>query len=873
MPRTYFSPLIFLKRFLAQQRGVTSIEYGLIALGVALAIVPAAQLVGGKTSNTFDTLSAALAGEDLTGLQGTNGDDVINVSSSSGTHVNGRGGNDTITGNVGNDTLHGGSGNDTLNGGAGDDVLDGGTGADALAGGDGQDTADYSGSATGVTANLGTGSGSGGDAAGDTYSNIENLTGSAGDDTLTGDDNNNILSGLGGDDTLDGAGGDDQLFGGDGNDSLYVSEGNDVYDGGNGSDTLDLSHFGTNGAYAYSEIYLDNGSYYFETDNGNWYGTLTSIENVIGSDGGDYIVGNSENNNLYGRGGDDTFTPGLGNDLVDGGDGYDSVDYSSLTLNLTVNLNNGTVTGASKNDTLISIEYVYTGRGNDTFIGNADANYFNSFGGSDSFNGGGGDDTLGGYYGDTFYIFDGLLSEGNDMIGEYSNVTSGVRDNTDTIKFTNASLTSGQISYSWDSNFYNRILTYPGGTITIGNAGQGLGYQVQRIQLANGSFIPIDYTVPPQTINGTAGNDYLSGYGGNDTINGYDGNDNLSGGGGNDTLNGGNGSDNLYGGDGNDTLNGGDGNDQLYGGNGNDTINGGLGSDGIYADDGADTIDGGADYDTVDFRNSPSGVTVNLITNLNTGGYAQGDTYTNIENFYGSQGNDSITCGGSNCYFYDFLGGNNTFNGGSGDDGVTFSKPGNNIFNGGAGNDGVSPGPGADTLDGGTGTDSLNYYQSTSAVTVNLATNTALGGWAQGDTIINFENVSGSNYDDNLTGDSGANSLNGSNGNNILNGGGGNDILIAGIGNDTYVFNGVVTEGTDIIADSGGTNLIKFTNASFIKSQMYLQYYSGSFEIAYPGGTIRVNGAQTNAAARVQTIQFGDGSTCTINYAATPTCN
>ena len=59
-------------------------------------------------------------------------------------------------------------------------------------------------SATAVTVNLLANTGSGGEAAGDTFTSIENLEGAAHNDTLTGDAGNNILSGLGGNDVLRG---------------------------------------------------------------------------------------------------------------------------------------------------------------------------------------------------------------------------------------------------------------------------------------------------------------------------------------------------------------------------------------------------------------------------------------------------------------------------------------------------------------------------------------------------------------------------------------------------------------------------------------------------------------------------------------------
>src|SRR5207344_3315968 len=65
----------------------------------------------------------------------------------------------------------------TLDGGAGDDVISGGAGADTLIGGTGIDTASYAASTQGVTVNLETGTGQGGNAQGDTLSGFENLTG------------------------------------------------------------------------------------------------------------------------------------------------------------------------------------------------------------------------------------------------------------------------------------------------------------------------------------------------------------------------------------------------------------------------------------------------------------------------------------------------------------------------------------------------------------------------------------------------------------------------------------------------------------------------------------------------------------------------
>ena len=47
-------------RFLRDETGATAIEYGLIAAGIAIAIITAVQGVGGKLSTNFDSISTSL---------------------------------------------------------------------------------------------------------------------------------------------------------------------------------------------------------------------------------------------------------------------------------------------------------------------------------------------------------------------------------------------------------------------------------------------------------------------------------------------------------------------------------------------------------------------------------------------------------------------------------------------------------------------------------------------------------------------------------------------------------------------------------------------------------------------------------------------
>lgn len=84
-------------------------------------------------------------------------------------------------------------------------------------------------------------------------------------------------------------------------------------------------------------------------------------------------------------------------------------------------------------------------------------------------------------------------------------------------------------------------------------------------------------------IHGGAGDDLLSGGGGNDRIFGGEGNDLIFGHAGDDHLDGGDGDDWLFGGQGADVLRGGLGDDWLFGGPGHDDLDGGVGDDRLFS--------------------------------------------------------------------------------------------------------------------------------------------------------------------------------------------------------------------------------------------------------------------------------------------------
>ena len=191
---------------------------------------------------------------------------------------------ESLIGSDFDDTLTGDSGDNTLRGGAGADILDGGAGAD---------TASYAGSEDPVTVDLSQSpvSATDGDAAGDTLSNIENLIGSAGDDTLTGDSGDNTLAGGAGADTLDGGAGADTAS----------------YEGSSLPVTIDLSQspVSATGSDAQGDV-------------------LSNIENLIGSTGDDILTGDSGDNTLTGGAGADMLRGGAGADTLVGGAGADT---------------------------------------------------------------------------------------------------------------------------------------------------------------------------------------------------------------------------------------------------------------------------------------------------------------------------------------------------------------------------------------------------------------------------------------------------------------------------------------------------------------------------------------------------------------------
>jgi Ca2+-binding RTX toxin-like protein len=238
-----------------------------------------------------------------------NGDTIVNI--------------EDLVGSQHNDVLIGNDGVNRLHGLKGDDRFMGGGGADYLEGYEGRDTADYSDSTASVTVNLATGRGFGGTAEGDVLKTIEDLLGSAQNDTLIGSDDANYLYGAGGDDLLKGAGGADTLEGVGGNDTLKGGGGADLLIGGTGINTA--SYFGSAGGVFVS--LNDNIAAYGDAEGDRLY----NIDNLTGSIHADNLWGNHWSNVINGGDGNDSLKGYGGADTLVGGQGADQFIWNSTS--------------------------------------------------------------------------------------------------------------------------------------------------------------------------------------------------------------------------------------------------------------------------------------------------------------------------------------------------------------------------------------------------------------------------------------------------------------------------------------------------------------------------------------------------------------
>lgn len=175
-----------------------------------------------------------------------------------------------------------------------------------------------------------------------------------------------------------------------------------------------------------------------------------------------------------------------------------------------------------------------------------------------------------------------------------------------------------------------------------------------------------------------------------------------------------------------------------------------------------------------------------------------------------------------------------TFNGTAGNDNLTgtagsdilYGNAGNDSLYGGAGNDTLIGGTGSDYIDGGAGTNTVSYAGYAAYVGVDLTTHSEWSNDSAWDTVLNVQNVIGSDYNDYITGDAVANSLVGGLGNDGLVGGDGNDTLDGGAGDDQLIGgNGddlmIGGSGSDYIDGGAGNDTVSYaTSSTWVSSDL-----------------------------------------------------
>ncbi len=279
-------------------------------------------------------------------------------------------------------------------------------------------------------------------------STFENVIGRSGADTLLGNGLANTLTGRAGNDLLNGGAGNDNLFGGL-NDDTYVfgvptaaeaDQVNGFFD--QGMDTVNFATLTTSVVLNLGSTAIQN----VHTSRTLKLNSGITFENAIGGSGADTLTGNSQNNILTGNNGGGTLDGGTGNDDLQGGlgddtyrftapvgsevdiireqpgQGIDTINFSSLAVGVTFSLSTNAPQSVQAGRSLqlnsaSTFENVIGGSGDDTLVGNSQANTITCNNGNDIIVGNAGNDALSGGNGRDILI-GGLgidtLSGGND---------------------------------------------------------------------------------------------------------------------------------------------------------------------------------------------------------------------------------------------------------------------------------------------------------------------------------------------------------------------------------------------------------------------------------------------------------------------------
>lgn len=747
---------------------------------------------------------------------------------------------ENVEGSANNDTIiaNGGAPN-AIDGGAGDDFIAGGGGTDDLSGGEGIDTNSFVNIGAPVVANLAAGTASYEPAPGVTvfeqFDGFENLDGSQNNDQLFGDGGDNVLTGNDGDDLLVGRGGGDELVGGEGNDVLQGGGGNDILDGGEGIDTADFQDIGV----AVTATLEDDGTGVasYEVNGNIVQDSLTSIENLTGSENDDSLSGNAEDNLLAGGAGNDELSGGDGNDVLRG----DEVGSgTAVRVSVTNTLGEG--------GTFLTPVWFgfHNGENFDLFTAGEEASLglerlaedgvvegiaaeFNAQAGEN-----GVDATIGGgagvpgpidpgetasfvidvdpsQVGQGFFTWATMIIPSNDafLAAPDDPQTDAIFDEDGNFlgplvieRFGNDVLDAGtEVNNEEDAAFLNQTALNQG-TTEGGVVGLHPGF--------NGSEGNPD--AAPQNILGgtTAAGTIVDPIEGDFTRNG--GNEQLL----RIVV------DRVANEGGDDVLNGGAGNDSLEGGGGRDTFvfQQGTGSDTVLDFD--TFVDTGDFIDVSDFNFADGDAVIAAAQQVGDDtviDLGNGDQITLIGVDVGDLNADSFIVGEAPVEIDPVVieGGRGAeeINGGAGDDELNGGR-GNDIINGGDGNDAIEGGRDDDEIDGGDGDDVINAGRGDDNVIGGEGNDFIDGG--RGDD--NIEGGAGNDVleggrgDDNINGGAGDDLVCAGSGDDIINGGTGNDRLEGGSGEDIFVFE-MGTEQDTVLDFETGRDELDLTDFGF----------------------------------------------------------
>ncbi len=180
------------------------------------------------------------------------------------------------------------------------------------------------------------------------------------------------------------------------------------------------------------------------------------------------------------------------------------------------------------------------------------------------------------------------------------------------------------------------------------------------------------------------------------------------------------------------------------------------------------------------------------------------------------------------------------------------------------GDDYLEGGDGADTIEGGSGSNFAGYTAAASGVSVNLGLQGAAQDTRGGgvDTLINIENLNGSDFNDDLTGDGLDNTLSGLSGDDTLRGEAGNDNLFGLAGND-YIEGG---DGNDVIDGETGFNVAAYATAShFVVVNLAMQ---GQWQDTQGAGNDLIHDIENLVGSDFNDTLSGDGQDNVIHGGA-----